>query len=1036
MKKSNIFKFTKLFAFALVLSSLVIGNISVNAAEAAVVTREFNAKYDEMLDDFSASTPIGTPSVVADYHSFPYLRVPINEIGHEDDYAIYKYASGTYLFHQLQIGLSIRLVEGTLPLSNLVLALRGDDTWKTYRLTFDTLLDGNADPLPELTNEYQDLIIDIPGSIDDDSVVYVDKSGNPTTTRVTDKVLGFHIFNNEATTAVVEVKRVFVIQSGIETSLDVFERENVYLNDENCWWRGSVGAIEPRHVVIQNNSSYEVKNSEKGDGYENIVLRLKDLNANAGADLTVAPIYKDGTTGTTKTYVELKDLNDNSLPALTESYQNVVINYAKSGWNADVIGVKVSTPSKVALNRVFFTNLEEDEVATNYPVVDFSDITVFDHFNRTQSGFNGDYEASISDPIVVNNGLYYTLSYSNGNMVSIDGNYLVYDATTLPDTEWINFKEASTRGYNGEKYLVMKVKATDGASLERFEVGGVAGSNWYSASGLKVPALDVMDYPYTDGEWKYIIVDIALTGMTFAENNTLDTIYRGTGKLFIDTIFFANDYKVTPNTEVKSVLSADEKVVNYLDGGYQYLYGGGANQNAYRYLAIEMKGEAGTTLDAFRIEFELKDSPNDVKWFKDGALKGIESAVLTDEYQVFYIDLVESGLDVFELAHLHFHFGAFDGHTGKVTVKEVAYVSANTYKTTVFTTETTIDYLDGGYKYQYGGGANTKGYRYLYLTMKGNEGTTFDAFRIEFEKNDASKVTKWAKDGVLKGIANEALATDYQTYVVDLIASGLDVNDIAHLHLHFGAFEEHSGVVTIKEIGYFDDEPSAVDIMEDYHDPDIVKPVISYDPANTATEGDTIKVEPTVTDNISASDKITAVIEVIKGSGDDAIIVNLDSNNSFVAEVGVYTIKITATDEAGNESTLTKQITVTETSVEDTTKPTVDLTLPSNVKVGDTVTLTPTVTDDVSASDKITVVIEVELGDETVELNSNKAFVAKAGTYNIKVTATDEAGNEQVLTKTLVVKASGSFNNWLLGGIIAVIILIAGAGIYIFFRKK
>lgn len=1034
MKRIKFLNLKSILALVFVVTALVISNISVVADDYVAVTRNYNANYDEMLDDFSSSTPVGNPSVEEDYQSFPYLRVELDGAGHIDDKAIYKYASGNYLFHQLQIGLDIRLVEGTLPLSNMVLALRGNDAWLTHNISFDELLDGDGNPLDELTNEYQTLVFDVAGSIEDDSVVYFDKNtGEPTTTRVTDQVLGFHIINDEDTTAIVEIKRIFVIQAGVETNLDTFDRVDVNVPDENCWWRGSYGAIEPRHMILQNSSTYEVKDENKGEGFENIALRLKDLDGNGGVDLVVTPLYKDGSAGAPTTYTDLKDVNNNPLPLLTPTYNNVVINYANSGWDANVVGVKLSTPSKVALNQIFFTNFEEAPVASDYPLIDFININVFDTFNRTQSGFNGDYEASIVDPIVIKNGLIYTLSYNNGDKVKVEDGCLVYDATELEGSDWINFKEASTRAYNNEKYLVMKVKATDGASLERFEVNGVAGANWYSDIGLKVPSLDDASYPYTDGEWKYIIIDLALTGMSIQDNNTIDTYYRGTGKLFIDTIFFTNEYKIVPDTEHKYVVKSEEETADFSDGEYKYIYGGGANTNTSRFLAITMKGEEGTTLESFRIEQESKDGTRDFKWVKDNALVGLTVDALTTEYQVFYIDLVASGFDVANIAHLHFHFGAFEGHSGKISVNEVAYVDAVTYKHLVMTNESPVDFSDGSYKYFYGGGANEKEYPYLFITMKGSETTTFDSFRIEFEYKDGSKTDAlWVKDGSLKGLVLENVATEYKTYIIDLEASGVDYINVAHLHIHLGAFEGHAGEVTFKEIGYLSETPTHFF----YEDPDIVLPEITYDPANTANSGDTITVNPTVSDDVSSEDKITVVIEVTKGSGDEAEDVELDENNSFVAEVGVYTIKITAKDEAGNEATLTRQINVSEAP--DTTKPTINLDLPTTIKVGDTVTLNPTISDDKSTSENITVTYEVKLGDEVVELDENNSFVAKSGTYTIKITATDEAENTETLTKTFTVEAAKSEpdNTWLIVGIVLVIVVLISVGGYFYLKKK
>ena len=152
--------------------------------------------------------------------------------------------------------------------------------------------------------------------------------------------------------------------------------------------------------------------------------------------------------------------------------------------------------------------------------------------------------------------------------------------------------------------------------------------------------------------------------------------------------------------------------------------------------------------------------------------------------------------------------------------------------------------------------------------------------------------------------------------------------------------------------------------------------------------------------------------------------------------MGTYTITISAKDAAGNIATASKDVVVASS---DTTKPTVTITVPTTASVGEEVLVTYTATDDTSAANKMNAVIEVTKDGAAVQLTNNR-FTAEAGTYNIKVTVTDEAGNSTVATSTVTVAAqeAGNSEAGCGGSVVASVlgILALGAMAFAFGRKK
>ena len=79
MKTNNKIKMLGLGLLAL----LAVGAVGARdtVAKADYAGRDYNSAFDVMVDDFSSSTPKGTPSNADDYNANPYLLVELDNSG-------------------------------------------------------------------------------------------------------------------------------------------------------------------------------------------------------------------------------------------------------------------------------------------------------------------------------------------------------------------------------------------------------------------------------------------------------------------------------------------------------------------------------------------------------------------------------------------------------------------------------------------------------------------------------------------------------------------------------------------------------------------------------------------------------------------------------------------------------------------------------------------------------------------------------------------------------------------------------------------
>ena len=759
-----------------------------NLPEGTVV-RDYNPAFDTMVDDFSGETSTGTLSDTgATYQSKPYLKVALHSKWDEGttsdsermvpttpDRAIYKMATGTYdLVSMDAIGFRVRLAKGS--------------TVQVYPINLANAVDADSSPLEEIGYEYKDLMISVKNSVDDD-VMYANPDGTASSLQVTSTMLGFHLYATGDFKGDIEIEEVFAIKGSTRTVIDNFNRATVGNGLENAYWAGSTGTIEGRRAVINEGGSYKVSKADATPA-ANVALSVKGDSTG----LTVTPVKANGDEGTAVAWSELKDSEGKALPTiLKNTYASYVVDIEKSGLGSDVVGVKLSSTTEVSVNKVFLTDLV-DVVAQDYPAIERTG--VFDNFNRTQNSFTSDWDASATDPIVVNAGLNGCVSYNGAELISIGNGALKLGATD----DYINFVEGSKTGVEGAKYLVFRMK-TEG-TLDNFRImvdnmsQPVYFNDWYAAPGTLSK-----DTPYVDSASGYslYVIDLEESGLGSMKDQ-ITFFYTGTADLFIDEVFYAND--MSRETEVVSAkLNEADLVADFSTGDYVYV--GNCYVGNSDIVAVTLKGDGETTLEAIRFELGGKQA-----WFKDGIvdvhgdLIDYTTALPTEDV-TYYIPLRANGLEKGD-GTLHIHAGAYNGIKGSLTI--TALGTYNYVPNTKVVMAENKEVSNNAYNYICGNDGHIAGPKYLTMVVTGDLST----MRIE----DAAGNEWWAKDGKIilaDGSVLDASTpfAEETTIVIDLVATGLSNN--VQIYIHNGGAVDTT--VTYKSITLTADNLNYSEIM-------------------------------------------------------------------------------------------------------------------------------------------------------------------------------------------------------------------------------
>lgn len=623
---------------------------------------DYNEKTDHMVDDFSSTVNGKVEGLV---ETAPYLRVAIDHMDAENypstaDAAIYKQARETmgtfdeYCF-------SIRVVEGSLSVDDLVFGVRGSDALQVYPINVADTVDSYGDPNDEvkLGAEYVDLKISVKQSLEG-TEVYKNADGTDSTTTVVSTMIGFHLYVKGNVQAVIDIKEIYANTGATKTVLDDFAHEATNAGGDGFWWRDSTGYITTKS--ISGKGSYTIADEALKD-YENVVVRML---GDVPSDIEMTATYSDETTKT----VARADLKDDNNVAVVEisngAYGSYLINLANSGIDAEkeLASLKFDFKTNVSVNAVFLTNLDVVN-ATEYPHIDIANKKLFTDFNFTHGAFGGDWDAAISDEAVKGAGLAAILSYNEGTKTSVDGSAFVFDATELAADGYINAKVGKDGIWdNPEQYLVLSVKATEGATLDnfRFNIGnGVKYINqMVSDTGLPVTMLNDDTYPYvTEDGYTLLVIDMAKSGMV-GSDIFIDMYYSGTGKLYIDEIYLADKAVDWGTGEGASGTGTNADISAYGYLGWHNLL----ETERYMKFTIETPGISLAT-----IRFQNGSS---TIYVKDGAIYDIRGNVIDatvacpeEGTLTVIVDLVESGLNT--PGDFHIHSGGETTETGSAT---------------------------------------------------------------------------------------------------------------------------------------------------------------------------------------------------------------------------------------------------------------------------------------------------------------------------------------------------------------------------------
>lgn len=696
--------------------------------------REYNKDFDRMFDNFEratmdAATEAGLwwasseSEVKATFtERTGVLHVEYSGASTTADASIYKAASnanseGTYAYLVFKM-------KGTGSIKDLDLLFRYDDNHDLIRVSFDEILDPDGEVFPELSDEYHLYIVNIADTLD--GLEYT-RDGETTVPAGT-QMAGFHLVSKEGKTGVVEIDEVYYTSNentlgynkDTDSLFDNFvDKTNPNEAASGVWWCGSVGEIIGNHLKMPATSTYKAASydvSNATDTYKYMVIKAR---GEKGAEtFSIKPFWvADGDKwGESIAYTSLVGPDETALPALGTSFTGLVIDLEKSGITPkNINGLEItSNNGTIYVDQIFFTNMEYDasEVCTDFPVLNTTDIVLFDDFNRDTLGVKSDYVAN--EPVAVANDLDYIISYAGMDRLSIVDGALVMDCTT--NSDYLQLCEASTRYKNDGTYpyLVMKLKVTDGGTLENFRiktsVEGTRSNDVWANGGLKsgkgfLVATELTEnYRYTteDG-YMYMIVDLASSGLN-TEFDGIDFFYSGSGKLWIDAVFFAKAGKESVDTskaitfddfnrtdvihndwwqDTNATVEGNALKLDATNNDYRYYRTARPTNNSdynYQYLSITMKGTEGTTLNSFRFCVDEKPSDETTTYFvnqgniilADGSV--LTPEMLTTEYKEFIIDMAASKMTGYKAPGLSVHFGSWTD--GIIYIDEIKYYAS------------------------------------------------------------------------------------------------------------------------------------------------------------------------------------------------------------------------------------------------------------------------------------------------------------------------------------------------------------------------
>lgn len=734
------------------------GGLNKTLAEGAI-TRDYDERFDKMVEDFSGESLKGVTDATR-HNSFLREVVDSNldNFQNSPDAAIFKMASGTYDGDKTLLGssivhLSMRVTEGKLPLKDLIFAIRpsDDNSGHVYEMNLAEVANEEGEKNPELTNEFQDISIDVGNSIEDANTVFPG-----TTLKVLESAVGFHLYvkKDVEVSAVIEIEKVSSSKGDTETVFDTFDRPN--LSKSNMVYWGPTdnpnSVFVRKGISIGKNKKYTTPTLTEEERKSHVVFSVLGDMSESKVSLTF-----DDAANTVKTlpFAELKAQEDKAVVnAIDGAYTNLAIDLSKfagpEGTHVKTISLENSGDKELQLSNVFMTSFQLPDLVKKYPSINTKGAVTFDNFNREYAKMpSGDagYKESVKDERNISAGINGMTSWSNADKISMTGGTLNLPATEGYDEVSID----SSHTLPGAQYIVFSIKADADADLNgfRFAMGGK--TIWFNAAlameGVKTYKDPTYETPYTaeDG-FKWYVVDLKQHDIN--STGSLEIYYTGAKDIKLDSVFLANGFGAvhgrTGDLDPAIQNEAELDLANYF-----YVGGVGPSVNA-RYGAVTMKGDGTATLAGFRASY----NDDDAKWLKDSAIdvytangrKVTKDEVIPETYTTYYVDLESASYAKTGTGWFKAHVGG--GFTGKIHIKEI-FMASEGYAKDLGNKEIVSN---GGYVGEVINEALPFDGNILLLHVTGDAETTLKDWRFTLESNGKIDAEVWpnGNPGLLK----------------------------------------------------------------------------------------------------------------------------------------------------------------------------------------------------------------------------------------------------------------------------------------------
>jgi len=650
--------------------------------------RVYNPDFDQLINDFTSATLTSTnlenASVDADQ---PYISVGYSgAIGNNPDGAIWKQAGSqnneSAAFQYLV--LRLRGFEGA-SIEDLAIGFRLDDNHEVlvvpFTETFDPDLQNNV---RELDGDWHNYVISITDTLDGKE--YVGKTGY-TNVPASGVLVGFHLMNiSENGSGILDIKDAYY--SKVPNPIYPYEGSDYAQNKD--YWSGTIGKQVGTYVTVEPTGFYgEYLESGVSTEHTHLVLRMRQESAGILdiTDLSIVPIFETGTEGTEVSFADIEGIPT----ALGSGWLNVTIPFSEIYDGADIIaGYKLINNGDVSVAiALSFLSYLGDYEAVDYPLLDMENALIYDNFNRPSIGATTQY--TTDNQVAIDNGFTYLISYSGLLASQIADGAITFDST---GGDYVSYKVHSTTkaNQNEYRYLVLKYKLNDGGTLNDLRISQVNfndqttavvyANQWVAGLGLPSIPEDMGSYPYKDGDWTYLIVDLMLTEGYTTDFAGFDLYYTGSSISF-DAIFFANQVNELDETSefvwatfegltlgtAQDQTSDNQWWANVYDSPTTIVSDGESNQalqldgtgyaqyhtaskGVGRYLAFDLKIATPGTIVSFRV------GPTGAPlWAKDGQLilaNGTPMVVNTDgQWHHYVIDWVASGLALTDTIGFH-----------------------------------------------------------------------------------------------------------------------------------------------------------------------------------------------------------------------------------------------------------------------------------------------------------------------------------------------------------------------------------------------